>query len=67
MKPIMFMYTDGGPDHRSTYLAIQLSLISLFLKFDLDFLCTAPFHSWSNPVERIMSILNLRFQLIGLM
>ena len=39
MKPIMFMYTDGGPDHRLTYLSVQLSLISLFLKLDLDFVC----------------------------
>ena len=70
MKPVMFMYTDGGPDHRLTYLSVQMSLISLFLKLDLYFLCacrTAPFHSWRNPVERIMSILNLGFQSIGLM
>jgi len=39
MKLIMFMYTDGGPDHRLTYLSIQLSPISLFLKLNLDFLC----------------------------
>ena len=69
-KPIMFLYTDGGPDHRLTYLSVQLSLISLFLKLDLNFLCacrTAPFHSWRNPVEQVMSILNLGFQSIGLM
>ena len=69
MKPIMFMYTDGGPDHRLTYLSVQLSLILLFLKLDLDFLCvcrTTPFHSWRNPVERIMSILIMGFQSIGL-
>ena len=74
-NPILLLYTDGGPDHRLTYLSVQLSLISLFLKLDLDFLCacrTAPFHSWRNPVERvmstlIMSILNLGFQSIGLM
>ena len=68
--PVMFLYTDGGPDHRLTYLSVQLALISIFLKFDLDYLCaccTAPFHSWRNPVERIMSILNLGFQSIGLM
>ena len=68
--PVMFLYTDGGPDHRLTYLSVQLALISLFLKLDLDFLCacrTAPFHSWRNPVERMMSILNLGLQSIGLM
>ena len=68
MKLIMFMYTNSGPDHRLTYLSIQLSFISLFLKLDLDFLCvyrTAPFHSWRNPVEQIL--LNLGFQSIGRM
>ena len=61
-QPILCLYSDGGPDHRLTYLSVQLSLITVFLKFDLDFLCacrTAPFHSWRNPVERIMSLLNL--------
>ena len=24
-KPIMFMYTDSGPDHRLTYFSVQLS------------------------------------------
>ena len=64
------MYTDGGPDHRVTFLSVQLALIALFLEHDLDFLCaarTAPCHSWSNPVERIMSTLNLGLQCVGLM
>ena len=68
-KPILFLYTDGGPDHRLTYVSVQLSLICLFLKLDLDYLCvgrTAPYHSWHNPVERIMSILNLSLQCVGL-
>ena len=45
-KPVLFLYTDGGPDHRLTYVSVQLSLISLFLQLDLDYLCaarTAPF------------------------
>ena len=70
IKPILFLYTYGGPDHRLTYLSVQMSLISLLLKLDLDFLCvcrTAPFHSWKNPVERITSIINLGFQCVGLM
>ena len=50
-------------------MSVQLSLICLFLKLDLDYLCagrTAPYHSWRNPVERIMSVLNLGLQCIGL-
>ncbi len=68
-KPVLFLYTDGGPDHRLTYISVQLTLISLFLTLDLDYLCaarTAPFHSWRNPVERMMSIVNLGLQCVGL-
>ncbi|POG73099.1 hypothetical protein GLOIN_2v1828214, partial [Rhizophagus irregularis DAOM 181602=DAOM 197198] len=52
------------------YLRVQLSLIALFITPDLDLLIavrTPPGHSWKNPVERIMSILNLGLQCIGLM
>ena len=38
-KSCLFVYCDGGPDHRLTYLSVQVSLISLVLKNDLDFLC----------------------------
>ena len=68
-KPILFRFSDGGPDHKLTYLSVQLSLICLFLKLDLDYLCTgrtAPYHSWRNPVERIMSVLNLGLQCVRL-
>ena len=37
---------------------MQISLVCLFLKLDLDYLCagrTAPYHSWRNPVERVMA------------
>jgi len=50
----LFIYTDGGADHILTYLPVKLSLISIFLKLDLDFLCvarTAPHHSWRNPAK----------------
>ena len=60
--PVLFVYTDGGPDHRLTYISVQISLICLFKKLDLDYLCacrTAPYHSWRNPVERIMSVIIL--------
>ncbi len=69
-KPIALLYTDGGPDHRLTYVAVQISLICLFLSNNFDILIavrTAPYHSWKNPVERIMSLLNLGLQSIGLM
>ena len=69
-RSVLFLYTDGGPDHRLTYLSVQLSLIALFRNLNLDFLCaarTAPNQSWRNPVERMMSIVNLWLQSVGLM
>ena len=66
----LMLYSEGGPDHRITYHAVKLSLIVLFKKLDLDFLVagrTAPGHSWLNPAERIMSILNIALQNVALM
>ena len=68
-KHILFLYTDGGPDHNLMYLSVQISLICLFLQLDLDFLCvgrTTPYHSWHNPVERVMAKLNLGLQCVSL-
>ena len=64
--PVLFIYSDGGPDHRLTYLSVKLAL---YLKLDLDYLCAAraaPYHSYRNPVERIMSIINLGLQAVAL-
>lgn len=64
-KPILMIFTDGGPDHRCTYDSVKLSLILLFKALDLDLLVagrTAPGNSWANPAERIMTLLNLAYQ-----
>ena len=48
IKPILCIYSDGGPDHRLMYLAVKVSLILLFLALDLDYLLasrTAPCNS----------------------
>ena len=69
MPPILCFYTNGGPDHRCNYGSIQIALICLFLCGDFDLLVavrTAPNHSWTNPAERIMSILNLGLQGVAL-
>ena len=69
-KTILCVYCDGGPNHRLTNVSVQLSLIALYLNSDLDFLIacrTVPNHSWRNPVEKIMSIINLGFQSVGMM
>jgi hypothetical protein len=47
-----------------------ISIIALFLEMDLDCLIalhTAPSNSWANPVERIMSIVNMGLQGVGVM
>lgn len=70
MSPIFCAYTDGGPDHRNTYLSVQISLMSLFMDLDLDMLfaaCTAPHNSYRNPVECVMSLLNIGLQAVGMM
>eukprot|EP00117_Sycon_ciliatum_P016059 scpid36605/ scgid15654/ len=69
-KPILLLYTDGGPDHRVTYVSVQVSLMCLFKSLGLDYLVamrTAPMQSYRNIVERVMSILNLGMQAIGMM
>ena len=70
VKPLLLLYTDGGPDHNITFIKTQLSLIALFFEWDLDFICavrTPPHHSWKNPVERIMTILNIALNAVGIM
>ena len=52
------------------YATVQISLISIFLALDLDFLCavrTPPYHSWKIPAKCIMSILNIGLQSVGVM
>ena len=67
---ILLIYSDGGPDHNTTFLSVQLGLIALFLRHDMDMIeavRTAPYHSWKNPCERVNCILNLGLQAVGLM
>ena len=68
-EKVLLMYTDGGPDHRLTYGSVQVSLLCLFLHFDLDMLIavrTALGNSWTNPAERVMPVLNLALQNVAL-
>ena len=64
-KPILVQYTDGGPDHRSTFKSVQLAHVATFIALDLDLLVsarTAPYQSYRNPAERIMADLNMALQ-----
>ena len=62
---ILLKYSDGGTDHRTTLEAVRCAAICLFKEYNFDLLILArcaPGHSWQNPAERIMSILNLGLQ-----
>lgn len=68
-RPILLRYTDGGPDHRTTYTSVQLASILEFIALDLDMFVacrTAPHQSYNNPAERSMSLLNLGLQNVSL-
>ena len=70
LKPILLLYADGGPDHRITYVSVQVSLITIFRYLNLDYLVaarTAPMQSFRNPVKRCMALLNLGLQGVGIM
>jgi hypothetical protein len=65
----VILYTDGGPDHNCKHTSVRLGLLALFLELDLDTMVvmrTAPTQSWGNPVERVMSVLNLGLQGVAL-
>ncbi|WAR27046.1 hypothetical protein MAR_012750 [Mya arenaria] len=62
---ILMKYSDGGTDHRTTLEAVRCAAICLFKEYDLDMVILArcaPGHSWRNPAERVMSIMNLGLQ-----
>ena len=68
-SPILMLLTDGGPDRNLKRATVIASHISLFLKHDLDMLVvarTVPHLSFRNPVERVMSVLNLALQNVSL-
>lgn len=68
-EPILFLYSDGGPDHRTNFLSVQLAALALFVALDLDMYVavrTGPNQSYCNPAERIMSLLNLALQNVAL-
>ena len=66
-RKALFTYTDGGVHHRLTFVSVQLALITLFLNLNLDFICAGRTCQYHNPVEHIMSTINLGCQCVGLM
>ena len=67
--PVALLISDGGPDHRVTFLSVKVSMIALFRSLDLDMLIairTCLYQSWTNLAERDMSTLNLALQNVSL-
>ena len=67
--PIRIDYTDGGPDHRTTYGSVWMASIAQFILLDLDLYViarTAPMGSWANLAERVNSTFNLALQNVAL-
>ena len=70
VPPILIMYTDGGPEHRTTFLTVKPAAIYLYKSLNLDMILhlrTAPGHSYRNPPERVNCIQNLGLYGIGSM
>ena len=68
-KSVLLIISDGGPDHRITNGSVQVALLTLFICLDMDMLIaihTCPYQSWTNPAERVMSILNIALQNVSL-
>ncbi|KAL8607708.1 hypothetical protein ACOMHN_039382 [Nucella lapillus] len=62
---ILLKYTDGGTDQRNTLEAVKCATICVFKELNLDMIIAArcaPGHSFRNPAERVMSILNIGLQ-----
>jgi hypothetical protein len=69
VKPVLFQFSDGGPDRRTNYNSVKVAAIAVFVALDLDFyvhIRTAPCQSYLNPAERSMSLLNLALQNVAL-
>ena len=67
VPPVLIFYTDGGPEHRTTYLSVKICLQKYL---DLDRVLavhTAPGHSYRNPAEKINCLLNIGLYGIGCM
>ena len=68
-RPILMVYSDGGPDHRTNYVSVKIASVVVFVALDLYMYVacrTAPCQSFRNPAERVMSTLNLALQNVSL-
>ena len=60
--PVIMKFTDDGTDQRNNLELLKFASIIIFKALNLDMYILARCalgHSWINPAERVMSILNL--------
>ena len=70
VPPVLILYTDGGPDHRTMFLSLKVAMISLQKYLNLNQILavrTAPGHSYHNPAEKVNFVLKLGQYGIGCM
>ena len=70
VPPVLILYTDGGPEHQTTYISVKIAMICLQKYLDLDQVLavrTAPGHSYRNSAEKINCLLNIGLYGIGCM
>lgn len=70
MSLIIRLCTDGGPEHRTTFLSVKIAVIALQKALNADMIVAlriAPGHSYRNPPERVNCILNIGLYGIGVM
>ena len=55
--PVQLIYTDGGGDHRITFISVQMAYLAHWMTNNLDFLIACrclPLLSVTKPCERFM-------------
>ena len=62
IPPIIILYTEGGPDHRTDFLSVKIAITVLYHSLNADmllYLRTAPPRSFVQESTRVNCILNL--------
>ena len=69
IPPFLCVFTDRGCDHNIKHSFVQCALLALFKVCNFDILNVGrcvPYHSFINPAERYMSLLNIGLQGLAL-
>lgn len=67
---ILVVFSDGGGDYRFIFVLVQLGFLNFFIKYKLLYIVVGRgvfCQSYIDFVERVMFVLNLGLQLVGVM